>query len=77
MSEERVIGMVQKNELMQVRVTKKSYSGRDYIHVRQFVRRKDESEYKPTAKGIAIEIRQAPEICAVFEKLAEELERNK
>ena len=73
MSEERTIGIVDKNPFTQIRVTVKTYEDRNYLHVRQWVRSTKEEDYKPTSKGVALEYRQAPELCQVFESLSREL----
>ena len=74
MSEEKVIAAIQKNEFTQVRVVIKTYEDRDYLHVRQFIRSKDEDLYKPTTKGVALQMDQARELCEAFEQLSTELD---
>jgi outer membrane translocation and assembly module TamA len=50
-----LIATVPKSERTEIRISSKIWEGRQLIDVRLYARAKDATEFKPTAKGIAIE----------------------
>ncbi len=77
MSDERIIGEpIQKNEFTQVRVSIKRYEEREYLHVRTYIRKEGEDHYRPTAKGVAVPIEMAPQMCEAFKELQKHLAAN-
>jgi hypothetical protein len=75
MSEERIIGAVQKSDNDQVRVTIKEWDQRPYVHIRLWHRGDGEDEYRFTAKGVALKLPEARELCSVFKQLEAELDK--
>ena len=85
MAEERMIGSpVKKSEFHQVRVTVKDWEGREYVHLRVWLRPKpkegeegsaSDSDYKPTKSGVCVTTAQALELCNNFDQLRKELEK--
>jgi hypothetical protein len=70
MNEELVIHTVELNQYDQVRVTKKSYEGREQYHVRLWYRKEGSDKYRPTARGVTIyNPDRVLELCDGFDKL--------
>ncbi len=75
MSEEHIIGAVQKNVNHQFRVSIKDWDGRKYINIRLWYRNDGEDDYRFTSKGVALLPTQARELCGIMRKLEQELDQ--
>ena len=72
---DQVLAQIPKGEHSVVRLSIKTYEDRRYIHVRLWTRDdKQSDDWRPTARGIALEWDQAGGLCEGFRELEKLLE---
>ena len=64
--EDVIIGSIEKNKREEIRVTLSNFKGHDLVGCRIWFKAKD--EYKPSNKGIALNVRILPELTGLLEE---------
>ncbi len=63
--EDIIIGSIEKNKREELRVTLSNFKGHDLVGCRIWFKSKD--EYKPSSKGIALNVRILPQLIGLLE----------
>ncbi len=63
-----IIGEIQKNATENIRISKESYKGKEYVDIRIYFQN-DEGEWKPTKKGVTLSPEKIDELLEILQKL--------
>ena len=72
MSERRILHTFPKNSIEEVRISLTSFKGQEYLDVRVFYRA-DDGEFRPTKKGVTINMELIPDLLEGLAKVREAL----
>ncbi len=64
--EDVIVGSIVKNKREEIRVTLSTFKGHDLVGCRIWFKAKD--DYKPSSKGIALNVRILPELIGLLEE---------
>lgn len=77
MGNEKTLATLKKSDRVEIRLTVSEFNDQEYVHIRQYQRNDDQSDFAPTKKGVAVNLEDAERLVDMFQELAKELELRK
>jgi hypothetical protein len=73
MTSEKLVATIEKNSREQIKIALNIFKDNPLIQIRTYAAYKEGDEYKPTQKGVAMNVNLLPQLLASIDKLAEAL----
>ncbi|MBU0710948.1 transcriptional coactivator p15/PC4 family protein [bacterium] len=71
----KTITEIHKNSMIQIRISRDDYQGKEYVDIREFFLAEDE-EFRPTKKGVKFSLDLLDEIIDGLSELSEKTQEN-